>query len=290
MLLKEIKDVFQKELRDLYPKEEIDSLFYRCVEHYLGMGRFVLVLRPQINLEKGEEAPFFAALAQLRQERPIQYIFGEAQFMGLDLKVNENVLIPRPETEELVQWILDDLKARGRPTGSSIRILDMGTGSGCMAIALAKNLPLARLTALDISPGALEVARENATRHGVDIDFREGDILQSGAGIPGEGPFDILVSNPPYVREMEKPWIKGNVKLHEPGIALFVPDQDPLLFYRAIARFAQVGLGANGLIYLEINQYLGEGSKSLLQEHNFSEIELRKDLFGNDRMVKGKKN
>lgn len=290
MLLKEIRDIFQKELRDLYPREEIDSLFYRCVEHYLGLERFVLVLRPQLNLEKGEEAPFFTALAQLRQERPIQYILGEAPFMGLDLKVNDNVLIPRPETEELVQWILDDLKAGGSPTGDGTRILDMGTGSGCIAIALAKNLPRARITALDISPGALDVARKNAKRHGVEIDFKEGDILQAGAGVPGEGPFDILVSNPPYIRELEKPQIKGNVKLHEPGIALFVPDSDPLLYYAAIARYAQSGLGKNGHIYLEINQYLGEGSKCLLREHNFSEIELRKDLFGKDRMLKGKKN
>ena len=289
MLLKEIKDIFHKELHDLYPREEVDSFFYRCVEHYLGVGRFVLVLHPQRNLDREEETPFFAALAQLRQERPIQYILGSAQFMGLELKVDENVLIPRPETEELVQWILDDQKVQGRPTGRSIRILDIGTGSGCMAIALAKFLPQARVSALDISPRALEVARENAVGHGTDIDFREGDILEPGEWGQEKGAFDVLVSNPPYVREMERPQIRGNVKGHEPGIALFVPDGDPLRYYGAIARYAQKGLKKDGSIYLEINQYLGEESKSLLREHNFSEIELRKDLYGNDRMLKGKK-
>lgn len=288
MLLKEIKDIFHKELRELYPEGEVDSFFYRCVEQYLGMERFVLALQPRLNLSKGEEAPFFGALAQLRNERPIQYILGTAHFMGLALKVDENVLIPRVETEELVQWILDDQRSREQSPAAPLRILDIGTGSGCIAIALAKNLPHAQVSAMDISPGALLVARENAQNHGVTIDFTQADIHCPGKTTAP--PYDLIVSNPPYVREMERWQISSNVKDHEPGIALFVPDSDPLLHYRAIAVFAGERLVEGGLLYLEINQYLGEGSKSLLKEHNFSEIELRKDLFGNDRMLKGKKN
>ncbi len=285
MQLRTIKDIFHKELNGLYPKEEVDSFFHSCVEHYLGMERFVLALRPDLVLTKEEESPFFAALAQLRLERPIQYILGVAHFMGLGFKVNENVLIPRPETEELVQWILDDHGDRGEP----LEILDIGTGSGCIAISLAKQLPRARVHALDISEKALEVAGENAAAHGVDIHFMQGDILgpwDLGHSLPK---LDLIVSNPPYVRELEKEQMRNNVKEHEPALALFVPDGDPLVHYDAIARHAHGRLGEAGQLYLEINQFLGKGTKRLLGEHNFSEIELRKDLYGNDRMLKAKK-
>src|SRR5690606_18525400 len=187
-------------LTGLYPKEEVDSFFHRCVEHYLGMERFVLALRPGLVLTKEEESPFFAALSQLRLERPIQYILGVAHFMDLEFKVNENVLIPRPETEELVQWILDDF----RGPGESLDVLDIGTGSGCIAIALAKQLPRARVHALDISVKALELAKENAMVLGADIHFMQGDILgqwEDGHSLPK---LDLIVSNPPYVRELEK--------------------------------------------------------------------------------------
>lgn len=282
MQLRTIKDIFHKELAGLYPQEEVDSFFYRCVEHYLGMERFVLVLRPELVLTKEEESPFFAALAQLRLERPIQYILGVAHFMDFELKVNENVLIPRVETEELVQWILDDFRGHGEP----LDILDIGTGSGCIAIALAKHLPRARVHALDISEKALQLARENALANGVDIHFMQGDILgpwEEGHSLPK---LDLIVSNPPYVREMEKEQMQKNVKDYEPELALFVPDGDSLVFYGAIARHAQGRLREAGLLYLEINQFLGMGTKRLLGEHNFSEIELRKDLFGNDRMLR----
>lgn len=283
MLLREIKTIFHKELGEIYPKEEIDSFFYRCIEHYLHLQRFVLTIQPGLTLTKEEEQPLFEALAQLKEEKPIQYILGEARFMDLELQVNEQVLIPRPETEELVQWILNDCQIE---QSRDLKILDIGTGSGCIAIALEKHIPNAKVYAIDVSEGALEVARENANKNGVDVNFIEQDILNPKLELD----FDIIVSNPPYVRDLEKNEIKKNVKDHEPHLALFVPDDNALIFYDAIARFGKKHLAKNGSLYVEINQYLGEETKALLKAHDFSEIELRKDIFGNDRMLKAKWN
>ena len=287
MLLKEIKDIFHKELGEIYPKEEIDSFFYSCIEHYLKLERFILAIQPGITLTKEEEQPLFEALSELKLEKPLQYILGTAHFMDLELQVNENVLIPRPETEELVQWILLDTEQSGRViersrNDRSLQILDIGTGSGCIAIALAKHLPNVKVFALDVSEGALNVARKNAASNGVDITFLHEDILNTELELD----FDVIVSNPPYVRELEKNEIQKNVKDFEPDTALFVPDEDPLLFYRAIIDFAENHLSEKGKLYFEINQYLGEETKALFHARNFSEIELRKDMFGNDRMLK----
>ncbi|WP_127137894.1 peptide chain release factor N(5)-glutamine methyltransferase [Flagellimonas oceanensis] len=297
MLLKEIKDIYHKELGGIYLKEEIDSFFYSCIEHYLNLERFILAIQPGITLTKEEEQPLFEVLSELKLEKPLQYILGTAHFMDLELQVDENVLIPRPETEELVQWILDDCQMeeqfksdaeRSRSVIStmlndhSLRILDIGTGSGCIAIALAKHLPNVTVFALDVSEGALNVARKNAASNGVDITFLHEDILD----IELELDFDIIVSNPPYVRELEKEGIQKNVKDFEPKTALFVPDEAPLLFYRAIIDFAEKHLSEKGKLYFEINQYLGEETKALFHARNFSEIELRKDMFGNDRKLK----
>lgn len=235
MLLKEIKNIFHLELDSIYPKEEVASFFYLAIEHYLNLGRFVLVLEPNLVISKTKEQPLFEALSQLKLERPIQYILGMTQFMDLDFKVNENVLIPRPETEELVRWIISDCENQE----SRINILDIGTGSGCIAIALAKNLKNARVYALDISDGALEIAKKNAVSNQVDVELIQADILiLDKLGIK----FDIIVSNPPYVRMVEKGTMKSNVVEHEPGIALFVSDDDPLVFYRKIVEFAQSNL------------------------------------------------
>tara|TARA_E500000318_G_scaffold61574_1_gene57133 strand:+ start:1868 stop:2743 length:876 start_codon:yes stop_codon:yes gene_type:complete len=287
MLLKEIKEIFHKELGEIYPKEEIDSFFYSCIEHYLKLERFILAIQPGITLTKEEEQPLFEALSELKLEKPLQYILGTAHFMDLELEVNENVLIPRPETEELVQWILLDTEQSGRViersrNDRSLQILDIGTGSGCIAIALAKHLPNVKVFALDVSEGALNVARKNAASNGVDITFLHEDILNTELELD----FDVIVSNPPYVRELEKNEIQKNVKDFEPDTALFVPDEDPLLFYRAIIDFAENHLSEKGKLYFEINQYLGEETKALFHARNFSEIELRKDMFGNDRMLK----
>ncbi len=283
MLLKEIKNIYHKELDALYPTEEVDSFFYLTIAHFLSLERFILVLKPDLIINKEEEQPLFETLAQLKQERPIQYILGTTEFMGLNFKVNENVLIPRPETEELVRWILTECHAE--PSRSTkLRILDIGTGSGCIAIALAKNLPRAKVSALDVSEEALEVAKENAKENEVDIEFIHADILKIDLL---KVKFDIIVSNPPYVRILEKKKMNYNVLGNEPEIALYVADENPLIFYKGIAEFAKSNLNKNGLLYFEINQYLGDETRSLLKR-DFSEIELKKDMFGNFRMLKGK--
>lgn len=297
MLLKEIKNIFHKELDVLYPQEEVDSFFYLLIEHHLGLERFVLALQPNFIVSKQEEQPLFEALSELRLQRPVQYIMGKAHFMDLKLTVNKHVLIPRPETEELVRWILTDCHAerppeRVRRAGSrsiggnqSTTILDIGTGSGCIALALAKNYPEVQVYALDVSARALEVAQRNAEQNEVAVNFIKADILTLDTL---DVPFDIIVSNPPYVRELEKKEMKANVTEYEPKEALFVPDNDPLLFYTHIARFAKNNVKEGGSLYLEVNQYLAQETKQLLEDQNFTDIELRKDLFGNDRMLKGK--
>ena len=281
MLLKEIKNIYHLELDPLFPKEEVDSFFYLVIDHYLGLERFVLAMQPNFVVSKDNEEPLFYALSQLKQERPIQYILGKAHFCDLEFGVDENVLIPRPETEELVYWILNEVQQGTRQEG--LKILDIGTGSGCIAISLAKNLPNAKVYALDISKKALQIAQQNAVDNEVDIVFLEADIL-SMEGYKDK--FDVIVSNPPYVRELEKKEMKNNVLEHEPGLALFVSDGDPLIFYKKITLFALNHLKTGGMLFFEINQYLGEEMKQLLEAGNFSEIELRKDMFGNDRMLK----
>ncbi len=280
MLLKEIKKIYHNELDAVYGEAEVDSFFYLAIEHFLNLERFVLALQPNLVIEKSEEQPLFETLSQLRLEKPIQYILGSTQFMELDFKVNEHVLIPRPETEELVRWIIDDHKS---VQSRKLTILDIGTGSGCIAISLAKYLKKTQVYALEISESALEIAKENAIENQVDIEFIHDDILKLDKL---EVKFDIIVSNPPYVRMLEKNKIKSNVVKNEPGIALFVSDDDPLVFYKKIVQFSVLNLKNNGTLYFEINQYLGKETKKLLEAY-FSEIELRKDMFGNDRMVKG---
>ncbi|MFH6604210.1 peptide chain release factor N(5)-glutamine methyltransferase [Maribacter algicola] len=281
MLLREIKNIFHRELNTIYPQGEVDSFFYLLIEHYLKLERFVLALRPDLIVSKEQEQPLFEALAQLKLHRPVQYIIGKTVFMDLELRVNENVLIPRPETEDLVRWIIEDCRIdRGR----DLRILDIGTGSGCIAIALAKNLPGAKVVALDVSQKALELAKKNAEKNGIEIEFIKADILNFNVEFEIE--LDVVVSNPPYVRELDKKEMSENVLCHEPELALFVPDEDPLRFYTKIADFAKANLKGNGKLYLEINQYLAEDSQALLEAKNFQDIELRKDLFGNNRMLK----
>lgn len=282
MLLKEIKNIYHLELDPLYTKEEVDSFFYMVIDHYLGLEKFVLVMEPNLVVPKEKEEPLFYALSQLKVERPIQHILGKAHFCELEFYVDENVLIPRPETEELVYWILGELsKVKSK---KEIKILDIGTGSGSIAISLAKNLPNAKVVALDISNKAIQTAKRNAKENNVVAEFIEADILSE---LNLNDKYDIIVSNPPYVRELEKLEMKKNVLDNEPGSALFVPDKNPLIFYKKIVQFAVDHLKANGILFFEINQYLGEETKDLLEEGNFLEIELRKDMFGNNRMLKG---
>jgi release factor glutamine methyltransferase len=280
MLLKEIKNIYHSELDAIYPKEEVDSFFYLAITHFLDLERFVLALQPNLALSKNEEQPLFEVLHQLRLEKPIQYILGSTHFMDINFNVNENVLIPRPETEELVRWVLEDYQMY---ENNEISILDIGTGSGCIAIALAKYLKRAKVYGLDMSKKALEVAKENALKNQVKIEFVHADILKTESF---NQKVDIIVSNPPYVRFLEKENMRSNVIKNEPGPALFVPDDDPLVFYRKIIELAKGSLKPGGRLYVEINQYLGKETKALMK-NNFIEVELRKDMFGNDRMLKG---
>ena len=279
MELKAIKSIFHKELSELYPKEEIDSFFYLMIEHHLNLERFILALQPNYVVSKSEEQDLFEGLSRLRKHEPIQYILGQTQFYGMRFNVNSSVLIPRPETEELVQWIIDTR----RDSIEDCNILDIGTGSGCIAISLAKNLPGSEVYAMEVSEKALVVARENGILNDVDVNFIEANIKDS---LSFNVLFDIIVSNPPYVRTSEQQLMKSNVIEYEPHIALFVANDDPLVFYRHIVEFAQKNLKENGLLFLEVNEHLASGTQKLLEDQKFSEIELRKDVFGKDRMIK----
>lgn len=279
MLLKEIKKIYHIELDAVYPVEEVDSFFYMAIEHYLKLERFVLALEPNYVVTKDEESTLFLVVDKLKKHIPIQYILGAAHFMGLDFNVNTNVLIPRPETEELVSWILNEVNVN-----QEITILDIGTGSGCIAITLAKNLPKAKVFALDISKEAILVAKSNAEANNVTVTFLEQNILEEPSLKQN---FNIIVSNPPYVRDLEKKEMSANVLEHEPNLALFVSDNNPLVFYKAITNFSVNHLRENGKLFFEINQYLGEQTKELLVGLNYINIKLKKDMYGNDRMLKG---
>ena len=225
----------------------------------------------------------------MQNQEPIQYVLGKTNFYGLPFLVNTNTLIPRPETEELVEWILQEWKET-----SSIEILDIGTGSGCIAISLAKNLPNAAIYALDISKEALAITTQNATHNNVNATCLQADILTTKNlnhlitqnTTHNNVKLDIIVSNPPYVRELEKKEISKNVLENEPHQALFVADDNPLIFYKKIADLAKQHLKKEGMLYVEINQYLGEKTVGMFKEKGFKNIQLKKDLFGNDRMIK----
>ena len=279
MILKSYKNHFTQELNSLYDQEEIESFFYIITEFLHQKKRIDLALEPNFSINAIEVEKWNAIIAQLKQERPIQYILGETEFYGLRFFVNENTLIPRPETEELVDLILNENSKNKIPNS---KILDIGTGSGCIAVSLAKNLPEAKVFALDVSEKALETAKKNAEINKVEVEFLHQSILET-EDLKQE--FDIIVSNPPYVRNLEKQEIKKNVLEYEPHLALFVEDNDPLIFYRKIAQLAQKNLSDNGKLYFEINQYLGKETSELLQDLGFQKIELIKDVYGNDRMI-----
>ena len=282
MRLTEYRTVFIQELSAIYDEQEIDSFFYIILEDFHHMKRVDLALNPDFELSPEFLKQWENVVAQLKEQRPIQYILGETEFYGLPFYVNEHTLIPRPETEELVDWIIKASKVASQK--SQVKILDIGTGTGCIAISLAKNLSNAKVYAMDVSEKALEVAQKNAKRNEVTVEFLHQSILETED--LGQT-FDIIVSNPPYVRHLEKEEIRKNVQDFEPHLALFVEDEDALLFYRKITELAVKNLNDNGQLYFEINQYLGNEMVQLLQQHNFQQIELRKDIYGNDRMIFG---
>jgi release factor glutamine methyltransferase len=285
MILKEIKNKFLIELNSLYELEEIENFFFILVEHYLHLNRLSVALNPERLFSAKDVKPITDALQDLKNNVPIQYILGETEFYGLPFKVNKNVLIPRPETVELVDWVLKtELKKRD----IHLNIFDIGTGSGCIAISLAKKLPKANVYALDVSEEALVMAKLNAAINDVDIQFIQENILnaQTWNNEIKSTEFDIIVSNPPYVRKLEQEQMRENVLNNEPHLALFVNNEDPLQFYKAIAEYALNNLKMNGVLYFEINEYLGNQMIQLLENYNFSSIELKQDIFGKDRMIK----
>lgn len=279
MTVNELRSRFFTSLKDEYPSEETQAFFYELTEFYLQLRRIDVALKPGLEISAEVSDLFSEAITKLKRQQPIQYITGATEFFGLSFQVNKHTLIPRPETEALVEWILKDLQQQPLAHG----ILDIGTGSGCIAISLAKHLPKVPVAALDISEGALQIATENAKSNVVTIDFMQHDIL-SETPLPKR--YDVIVSNPPYVRELEKKTMQDNVLKYEPDTALFVSDSDPLLFYRRIAQVAKNHLSAGGILYFEINEYLGKEMITLLETQGFSEIQLKKDLFGKDRMLK----
>ena len=281
MLAKEYRNNFIEKLTPIYDVLEAESFFYIILEDFHQMKRIDLALNTTFEFSDSEVEKWTSVLEQLENQIPIQYILGNAHFYGLEFEVNENTLIPRPETEELVEWIIQQ-----NEFSNEIKILDIGTGSGCIAISLAKNLPHAKVFALDVSEKALETAKRNASKNNVEVTFLLKNILETENL---EQHFDIIVSNPPYVRNLEKVEIKKNVLEFEPHLALFVEDNDALVFYRKISELAQENLSDNGQLYFEINQYLGTEMLDLLALKNFQNIELRKDIYDNDRMIFGRK-
>jgi release factor glutamine methyltransferase len=268
----------QSELQGLYPDTEIKSFSHLIIEKVTGFSRLDIVLNKntQFSVEQQQEIESF--IKKLKNFVPIQYILGETEFYGLMFSVDESVLIPRPETEELVDWVRTE-----NNQSNELNILDIGTGSGCIAICLKHEFPNANVEAFDISDEALKTARINAARNNLVVDYTKVDILNSP---DFDRKWDIIVSNPPYVLESEKSEILPNVLENEPHLALFVPDTDPLLFYRKIASFAQNNLTSNGKLYFEINRQFGKQTLEMLAEHGFRNIELRKDISGNDRMIR----
>jgi len=290
MLLKQYKSHFFDALKNSQDEQEIESFFFILTEYLHNLKRVDIALNPNFELSEAEVEKWNAILAQLQLEKPIQYITGEAWFYGLKFEVNENTLIPRPETEELVEWILNSSITQ-HPSPNTI--LDIGTGTGCIPITLKANLPQANVSAIDVSENALEVAKRNAELNKVEVNFIQANILEvedlsqlPSSIIHHPSSYNIIVSNPPYVRNLEKQEIKKNVLDYEPHLALFVEDTDALLFYRKIAQLAIKNLSPNGLLFFEINQYLGKETVELLENLGFKNIELKKDMFGNDRMIR----
>lgn len=273
--MKQLAKIINVALSPHYTQNEVSALARIIVTELLGFSQTTYYLKDEVTLTTAENGKLLNALERLQKEEPIQYILGYSDFCGLRFKVNPAVLIPRPETSELVEWI-------EKEDGSAKSILDIGTGSGCIAISLAKRMPHTQVTAWDISPAALEIAQENSLANGCDVQFEQRDILTYN---PAGKKFDIIVSNPPYIKDCEKQAMENNVLLWEPHLALFVPDNNPLLFYHAIAQKALTMLTTGGKLFFEINREHGTETVAMLQEMGYKNITLRKDFADNDRMI-----
>lgn len=280
------------QLRPLYEPREAAVIAAAVIKHITGLDNTGRLIHKKILFTPAQEQMFYTITKALLRQKPLQYILHEAPFYGMDLYVDENVLIPRPETEELVDWIIKEVNIQvpaPRDQGSNFKvqysIIDIGTGSGCIPIALKKHLPAAAVHAIDISEKALAVAKKNAEAQETTIQFHVLDILDEDLWrqLPV---FDVVVSNPPYITKKEMAAMHNNVLLHEPHTALFVPDEKPLLFYEAIAAFGLQHLNNNGCLFFEINEVYGREIIEMLASNSYQNIELKKDMQGKDRMIK----
>jgi release factor glutamine methyltransferase len=279
--LSEILNLFKTELRDMYPENEIRNIGYLVTEHLLNYSKIDFHLKDQEPISPESSEKFKQILVRLKNWEPVQYIVGGTEFYGLPFRVDRRVLIPRPETEELAEWIIRE------NAGKQLSILDIGTGSGCIAVTLAKNLPEARVSACDISPEALALAGVNAEINSASVRFFPLDVLSGDAHVPEK--IDVIASNPPYVRQEEKLLMRRNVIDYEPIQALFVPDENPLLFYRSIALLGRKYLNDGGKLYMEINEHFPAEITRLLENTGYYGIEVRRDLAGKPRMIRGVK-
>lgn len=275
--LKRLKANFIESLQSIYEIEEILNFFNWLAEDSLGLKTHDLLLKAEVDLSEDQLTEFESATNRLKQEEPIQYILGYAEFYGLKLRVNSNVLIPRPETEELVRWVLEDFMSQKL----QLSFIDLGTGSGCIPIALAKHLHQAKIKAIDVSLQALHLARLNSEENKTQIEFIHQNLFE----LEQLPEVDVVVSNPPYVKYDEQEQMRANVLENEPHLALFVENEDPLVFYRKIAELASKP-AKKPVVYVEINQYLAEETYQLFKCYGFDSVEVRKDFRGNDRMLK----
>jgi len=286
MNINKFRDYFNKTLKKLYPTSEIDTFLFLILEEYLNFKRIDVVLKSNFEISPEDLTLLKSSTKLLEQEVPIQYILGKTEFYGFPFILNEHVLIPRPETEELVTSVLNKI-SKLEPLHpiekeKKLKILDIGTGSGCIPISLKRSLPFAEITAIDIANEALIIAQKNASLNKVNINFIQQNILKTTAL---DDIYDIIISNPPYVRVSEKIEMKNNVLKNEPHLALFVEDNNPLIFYSKIAELAKSHLTKNGTLFFEINQYLGKETVELIKLKGFNKIQLKKDIFGHDRII-----
>ena len=284
MELKYLANSFKTTLDSIYDEDEAHAIFLMAIEEVLQYSKGDYLLKKEEVLSEANSVKLEHILTELSTGRPVQYVLGKSHFYGLTFKVNESVLIPRPETEELVEWIVSVCNMQFAADQQTLSILDIGTGSGCIAIALKKHLPTAQIAALDIAEDSLALAQENALFSHVDVAFIHDDILNPQLSTLQLKP-TIIVSNPPYIKEDEKEAMHHNVLVHEPHRALFVSNEDPLIFYNAISDFALKNLAVNGLLFFEINEYLGKETVDLLNHKGFKNIQLKKDMQGKDRMI-----
>ena len=283
--VRDCRKYYAGELEKLYGSDEANALIMILLEHYFGIDKVKIALNPELRLSESELLTLHFAVKELLKNKPVQYVTGETEFCGMRFSVNENVLIPRPETEEMVKMITNSVETR-RATSIPNSILDIGTGSGCIAISLAKLLKNSLVTAVDVSEKALEVAEKNAEANSAPVTFIKDDILNPQNHGLLNGQFDIIVSNPPYVCESEKSEMRANVLDYEPSTALFVSDHDPLVFYRKILEFAQKTLKPNGEVWFEINERFGKEMQSLCLEKGFRNIETIRYFREKDRILK----